>query len=80
MTITALIFCVIAMLLGAIGGWVVGSAIKRAETQRAIAERDAARLERERSERARAEMQRRIEEAQQATAVAETRAASRPAR
>jgi DNA recombination protein RmuC len=74
MTITVLISSVVALLIGAIGGWVVGSARKSAETQRAIAERDAARAERERSEAARAEAQRRLEEAQRLRAVAETRA------
>jgi DNA recombination protein RmuC len=88
MTITALFVCVIALVIGAVAGWVAGSASKRAETaraqterdrilaerDRAIVERDAARIERERSERARQEMQLRIEEAQQARAVAETRA------
>lgn len=74
MTITVLVSSVIALLLGAIGGWVAGSARKSAETQRALAERDAARLERERSEAARAEMQRRLELAQQERAVAQTRA------
>lgn len=74
MTFTALIFCVVALAVGVTVGWMVGSARKRAEALRAIAERDAARSERERSERARQEMQRRVEEAQQARAVAETRA------
>lgn len=88
MTITALFVCVIALVVGAVAGWVVGSASKRseaarvqaerdrviAERDRAIVERDAARIERERSERSRQEMQQRIEEAQQARAVAETRA------
>jgi DNA recombination protein RmuC len=81
MTISALFVCGIALVVGAIVGWVVGSASKRAETARAhterdrvLAERDAARIERERSERARQEMQLRVEEAQKARAVAETRA------
>jgi DNA recombination protein RmuC len=88
MTVTALLIGVIALVSGAIGGWVVGSARKRAEAMRflaerdraiserdrAIVERDAARIERERSERMRIEMQARIEEAQKARAVAETRA------
>ncbi len=88
MTISALFVCVIALVAGAIAGWVAGSASKRseaarvqaerdrvvAERDRAIVERDAARIERERSERSRQEMQQRIEEAQQARAVAETRA------
>lgn len=88
MTISVWFIGVIALLLGAVGGWVVGSARKRAEglrilaerdrvtaeRDRGIVERDAARIERERSERARVEMQQRLEEAQQARAVAETRA------
>lgn len=86
MTITALFLVVIALLLGAIGGWMVGSARKSAEAQRAVAEcelaraerhrvtaeRDLAVRERERSESARADMQRRLEEAQQSRAVAES--------
>src|ERR1044071_3243876 len=72
MTITALFLVVIALVIGAIAGWVVGSARKSAEAQRALAERDAAKQERERSEKLRAEMQRRLEEAQQARAVAES--------
>ena len=75
MTVTALLLCVIALALGAIVGWVVGSARKGAQSQRALAERDLARDERVRSDAARAEMQRRLEEAQQARAAAETRAA-----
>jgi DNA recombination protein RmuC len=74
MTITVLICSAVALILGAIGGWAVGSARKGAETQRAMAERDAARAERERSEVAKAEAQRRLEEAQRLRAVAETRA------
>ena len=74
MTITALVLCVIALAIGAIVGWVTGSARKSAEAQRSLAERDLARDERARSDAARAEMQRRLEEAQQARAAAETRA------
>ena len=74
MTITALLLCVIALCVGAIVGWVVGSAKKSAEAQRALAERDLARDERARSDAARAEMQRRIEEAQQDRAAAEMKA------
>ena len=74
MTVTALLLCVIALAVGAIVGWVVGSARKGAEGQRALAERDLARDERAKSDAARAEMQRRLEEAQQARAAAETRA------
>src|ERR1051325_4624319 len=72
MTITALFLVVIALVIGAIGGWMVGSARKSAEAQRALAERDLAVRERERGEHARAEMQRRLEIAQQARAVAES--------
>ena len=75
MTITALVLCVIALAIGAIVGWVTGSARKSAEAQRSLAERDLARDERAKSDAARAEMQRRLEEAQQARAAAETRAA-----
>ncbi len=76
MTITALFLVVIALVIGAIAGWVVGSARKSAAAQRALAERDLAVRERERSEGARAEMQRRLEVAQQARAVAESHAAN----
>lgn len=75
MTISALFFCVIALAVGAIVGWVVGSARKSADAQRALAERDLARDERAKSDAARADMQRRLEEAQQARAAAEARAA-----
>lgn len=74
MTITALVLSVIALLIGAIVGWVVGSARKSAEAQRSLAERDLARDERMKSDAARAEMQRRLEEAQQARAAAEMQA------
>jgi len=74
MTVTMFFISVIALIVGAIVGWVVGSARKSAETERALAERDLAQRERERSDALRAEMQRRVEEAQQAKAVAETRA------
>ncbi|HEX9984731.1 MAG TPA: DNA recombination protein RmuC [Thermoanaerobaculia bacterium] len=97
MTITVLVICVIALVLGAIVGWVVGSAKKGAEaakllaerenaaqmtlaereslTQRALAERDLARAERQRTEEIVAEMRERLEAAQKAQAVAETRVA-----
>ncbi len=74
MTITALFLSVIALLIGAIVGWVVGSARKGVEAQRALAERDLARDERAGSDRARAELQRRLEDAQQTRAAAEARA------
>lgn len=74
MTITALVLSVIALLAGAVVGWVVGSARKGVEAQRALAERDLARSERVRSDVARAELQKRLEEAQQTRAAAEARA------
>ena len=98
MTITVIFVCVIALGLGAIGGWLAGSARKIAEAESARGEREAMRLERDglRSERdvakserdlalverqksdaARLELQRRVEEAQQARAIAEATAATR---
>jgi DNA recombination protein RmuC len=84
MTITVFFLCVIALVLGAIGGWVVGSARKSVEAERARAERDvlrgerdAARSERHKSDAARLELQRRIEEAQQARAIAEATSMTR---
>jgi DNA recombination protein RmuC len=84
MTITVLFLCVIALLVGAIVGWLAGSARKSAEAQKARAERDVlmaqrdlAVAERKKSDEARAVMQRRVEEAQQAKAVAEATAAAR---
>lgn len=79
MTITALFLCVIALAAGAIVGWMVGSARKSAESQRALAERDSAVAERGRTDAARIEMQRRLEEAQQARAAAEATAEARVA-
>jgi DNA recombination protein RmuC len=76
MTITALFLVAIALAAGVIVGWVVGSARKSGDAQRALAERDAAMRERERTEAARGDMQRRLEEAQQARAVAESRSAN----
>jgi DNA recombination protein RmuC len=89
MTLTALLFGLIALAIGAIVGWMVGSARKGVESQRAVAERDLARSERDRarverdlarderakSDAARADMQNRIEEAQQVRAAAEARVA-----
>ncbi|MGZ5473402.1 MAG: DNA recombination protein RmuC [Thermoanaerobaculia bacterium] len=74
MTITALFLCVIALVIGAVAGWMVGSARKNADAQRALAERDLAREERARSDAARGEMQQRLEAAQQERAAAEARA------
>lgn len=73
MTLTAVFLGVVALVIGAIVGWMVGSARKSAEAHRALAERDLARIEREKSDAARAEMQRRVEEAQQLRAAAEAR-------
>ncbi|HEX2120163.1 MAG TPA: hypothetical protein VHL59_00845 [Thermoanaerobaculia bacterium] len=64
MTIMALVLCVIALGLGAVVGWVVGSARKSAEAQRALAERDVAVSERARSDAAQRALQQRLEEAQ----------------
>lgn len=76
MTLT-LAFCAIALVVGAVMGWVVGSGRKVAEAQRAAAERDLAIAERAKSEAARHDAQRRLEEAQQARAVAEATARTR---
>ena len=67
-----IVFCAIALLAGAVGGWLVASAGK----QRAIAERDLARAERERAEAAAADARRRLDIATQARVAAETRLAS----
>ncbi|HYO76057.1 MAG TPA: DNA recombination protein RmuC [Thermoanaerobaculia bacterium] len=105
MTITAVVLCVIALALGAVAGWMVGSARKSAEVDRARtdreamatereamrterdglrserdvarSERDLAQAERQKSALARLELQRRVEEAQQARAIAEATAATR---
>lgn len=74
MTITALSLGAIALVIGAVAGWMVGSARKNADAQRALAERDLAREERSKSDAARGEMQRRLETAQQDRAAAEARA------
>src|SRR6266542_4494584 len=67
-----IVFCVIALLAGAVVGWLVGSAGK----QRAAAERDVARAERERAEAAGADARRRLDAASQARVAAETRLAA----
>jgi DNA recombination protein RmuC len=64
-----MVFCVIALLLGAVGGWLVASAGK----QRTVAERDAARTERQRADAAAADALRRLDEATRARVAAETR-------
>jgi DNA recombination protein RmuC len=80
MTITALFLCVIALAIGAVVGWMVGSARKAAEAERAraerditAAERDLAVAERAKTDAARLEMQHRLEIAQQERAIAETK-------
>jgi DNA recombination protein RmuC len=83
MTLTVLVLCVIALLVGAIVGWAVGSAKARANTsaeaERARTERDLALAERKKTDAANAELQRRIEHAQQAKAIAEATAHTRVA-
>lgn len=88
MTLAALLVSLLALAIGAAVGWVIARTLRRsehaAELQRAvaerdiaIAERDVARGERERSDAARVELQRRVEEAQQARAMAEATADAR---
>jgi DNA recombination protein RmuC len=74
MTPSVLLVSAVTVLIGVVAGWLVASARKSVELQRAVAERDLARSEREKGDAARIELQRRVEEAQQARAVAETRA------
>ena len=69
-----ILLSVIALLVGAIAGWVVASARKSGQIQRALAERDLARTERERSEAAVAEARRFAATESQARVVAETQA------
>jgi DNA recombination protein RmuC len=66
------VFCVIALLAGAVVGWLAGSAGK----QRAVAERDVARAERERAEAVATDARRRLDAATQARVAAETRLAA----
>jgi DNA recombination protein RmuC len=67
-----IVFCVIALLAGAVVGWMGGSAGK----QRAAAERDVARAERERAEAAATDARRRLDAATQGRVAAETRLAA----
>src|SRR4051794_10031996 len=67
-----MVFCAIALLAGAVVGWLAGSAGK----QRAAAERDVARAERERAEAAAGDARRRLDAATQARVAAETRLAA----
>jgi DNA recombination protein RmuC len=74
MPVMTILLSVIALIIGAIVGWVVASVKKSAEIQRALAERDLARTERERSEAVAAEARRLASIESQARAVAETQA------
>lgn len=65
---------VIALLAGAVAGWVVASARKSGQIQRALAERDQARAERERSEAATADARRFAATESRARVIAETQA------
>ncbi|MEA2490611.1 MAG: recombination protein RmuC, partial [Acidobacteriota bacterium] len=84
MSVMALVFCVIALGIGVVVGWVVASARQATAAQqairerdvlagRAIAERDMARQERAKAEAALALLQARVEEAQKAEAAADAR-------
>jgi len=66
------VFCVIALLAGAVVGWMAASAGK----QRAVAERDLAVAERQRADAAVADVRRRLEAATQARVAAETKLAA----
>ena len=65
--------CVAALVIGAAGGWVVASARRMAELQRASAERDLARNERAKVEAASRAMQAALDEARATRVAAETR-------
>src|SRR5512142_1388652 len=71
-----IVFCVIALLAGAVVGWMGASARTTAEAERARTERDLARAERQRSDAAAAALQRRVQEETNARVAAETRLAS----
>ena len=75
MSPVTILLSVVALLIGAIAGWVVASARKTGTIQRALAERDLARAERERSEVIAIEARRIASAESQARAVAETQAA-----
>jgi Uncharacterized protein conserved in bacteria len=70
----SVIALIVTLIVGAIAGWVVASARKSGQVQRALAERDLARAERERSEAAVAEARRFAATESHARAVAETQA------
>lgn len=88
MSLAALLVSLLALAIGAAAGALVMASLKRsahaaemqkaaAERDIALAERDVARTEREKSDTARDELQRRVEETQQARAVAEATAVAR---
>src|SRR5260370_31692864 len=74
MSVMTILLSVTALVIGVVVGWVVASARKTGQIQRALAERDLARAERERSEAVAAEVRRVLSVESQARAVAETQA------
>jgi DNA recombination protein RmuC len=74
MSLMTILLSVAALIIGAVAGWVVASARKSGDVQRAQAERDLARAERERSEAAVIEARRFAASESHARAVAETQA------
>ncbi len=74
MSLMTILLSVAALIIGAVAGWVVASARKSGDVQRAEAERDLARAERERSETAVIEARRFAASESHARAVAETQA------
>jgi DNA recombination protein RmuC len=72
MSLMTILLSVAALIIGAAAGWVVASARKSGDVQRAEAERDLARAERERSEAAVIEARRFAASESHARAVAET--------
>jgi DNA recombination protein RmuC len=73
--LTTVLLCVVALLLGAMVGWVVAGARRAAETQRAIAQRDVSLQERQRAETLANELRHRSSVADQGRVAAETRLA-----
>ncbi len=74
MSLLTILLSVAALIIGAVAGWVVASARKSGDVQRAEAERDLARTERERSETAVIEARRFAASESHARTVAETQA------
>src|SRR5947209_12339016 len=75
MPVMTILLSVIALLIGAIVGWVSASARKTGAIQRALAERDLARAERERSEAVALEARRLANAESQLRVAAETQSA-----